>query len=723
MYRAVRRKGDAVAAVEARPGHLHDAYDVGKEVGRGAYAVVHCAKRRFDGERVAVKLVDVFDMPPRKRDRCLREVSLMQPLKHPHVVQMHEAFLDANQLVLVLEWCPGGDLRRAVKRLARAGRRLEEPKIWAQFLQIAEGVLHLHSHRIIHRDLKPANVLVGSKGELKVADLGLGRLLGEESVAALSKVGTPYYVSPEVVAGVGHDWQSDVWSLGCILYELAALRSPFEGKDQKLPEVFRRVKGGEYDRLTQDHYSPALHRLVERMLRVDPARRPTVADVRGFARAALERLVTSGFDLLATAQSASDRITAAVVLAERRQAAGVGGAGVAAAGTAQERAVRRLHGTLTAEVCAAARALRDPMVLSHGDERAEDEGLRREEAWRERARRRLGVVGAVACWLLEVVLSSRAARWDGAEVRAAQEMLAGRPGGAPLAPADYEGRLKLARALVAAAVSAGCDGGALPAAGLAEGVGREACFLLDTLGGMALAELQRTGGATRLLPAELCGEGWARARRLQQAAEDAAAGGAGVEVADVAEEVDEDDMDEDVGGRRESSTADETSATDAHGAPEPPPRLQHIAIEVRDAAPAAAAGLARVASRVGRDLARLEERCGRLEAEAGDAIGAVRVASEDVRHVRGRVSEEREGVRELAEALGEIERDLEACRDAMEGLSDPSGGVSMIREARGGVLALRGELKEMAVREGLLQGAVVAAAMRARREEARRRPG
>lgn len=80
----------------------------------------------------------------------------------------------------------------------------------------------------MHRDIKPANVLVGSSGSLKIGDLGLGRQLSEQTMEAFSKVGTPYYVSPEVVRGAGYDWKSDVWSLGCLLYELASLRSPFE---------------------------------------------------------------------------------------------------------------------------------------------------------------------------------------------------------------------------------------------------------------------------------------------------------------------------------------------------------------------------------------------------------------------------------------------------------------------------------------------------------------
>ena len=158
--------------------------------------------------------------------------------------------------------CPPseGDLKRLIKKTAEAGKTLDEATIWSSFAQVGRGLgeegtlpqgcvcaqrgsylrlapsfaqitdalRYMHQHRIMHRDIKPANVLVGANGALKIGDLGLGRQLSEQTMEAFSKVGTPYYVSPEVVRGAGYDWKSDVWSMGCLLYELACLRSPFE---------------------------------------------------------------------------------------------------------------------------------------------------------------------------------------------------------------------------------------------------------------------------------------------------------------------------------------------------------------------------------------------------------------------------------------------------------------------------------------------------------------
>ena len=100
----------------------------------------------------------------------------------------------------------------------------------------------------MHRDLKPANIFIDNKGELKLGDLGLGRAMSSQTYEAYSRVGTPLYMSPEVLEGSGYDTKSDVWSLGCIAYELCCLKSPFKSdkKDMSLYDLFQSIKEGKY---------------------------------------------------------------------------------------------------------------------------------------------------------------------------------------------------------------------------------------------------------------------------------------------------------------------------------------------------------------------------------------------------------------------------------------------------------------------------------------------
>lgn len=257
---------------------LRHEYDVGKAVGKGGYAVVYKGTRRSDGLTVAIKQVDIFEMSVKKRERCLREVQLLGNLQHPAIIGMLDSFLDDNVLVIVFEWAAGGDLKRLLKRHLRERRLIDEAAVWSHFRQVVGALAHMHAHRVMHRDVKPANVLVTARG-LKVGDLGLGRHFSQETQEVKSKVGTPYYVSPEVVKGLPYSWSSDVWSLGCLLYELAALRSPFQTEDANLYDVFRRISKADYDPLPAARFSRPLLSLVRRMLVVDPEARPELSEV------------------------------------------------------------------------------------------------------------------------------------------------------------------------------------------------------------------------------------------------------------------------------------------------------------------------------------------------------------------------------------------------------------------------------------------------------------
>jgi len=314
--------------------HLRAKYRVGKAVGKGGYAVVYKGARVSDGLPVAVKKVDIRGMPDKKRERCLREVQLLGNVTHGNVVRMLDSFLDDRYLVIVFEWADGGDLRRFVRARREAKKPLDEPEIWTVFAQIVDALAHLHRRDVgvAHRDVKPANVLVVN-GVVKLADLGLGKRVDEGDAPSgagedeasneasadggmRSKVGTPYYVAPEIVRGDAYGLKSDVWSLGCLLYELAALRSPFEmtGPGADVKHVFRRIGKHEFVPLTENgRHSHALVSLITVMLDADPRKRPTMETVRAtcqLARASFDAVDRLGpvRGVYAAAERVCDRL-------------------------------------------------------------------------------------------------------------------------------------------------------------------------------------------------------------------------------------------------------------------------------------------------------------------------------------------------------------------------------------------------------------------------------
>lgn len=189
----------------------------------------HCQADMILGEKdVALKRIKFCDIPnSRERTDLFKEVQLLQQLKHPNIINYSISFVEGNELYIVLELADGGDLSKLIRYFQRKNELLTERSITKYYIQICSAVKYIHSKRILHRDIKPANIFMTSDGCVKLGDFGHGRFFGQNTRAAHSIVGTFYYMSPERIQESGYSFSSDIWSLGCILYELITLHSPF----------------------------------------------------------------------------------------------------------------------------------------------------------------------------------------------------------------------------------------------------------------------------------------------------------------------------------------------------------------------------------------------------------------------------------------------------------------------------------------------------------------
>jgi serine/threonine-protein kinase len=183
---------------------------------------------------VAIKSLPAEVMGNRKaRSRFSREARVLASLNHPNIATIHDELEEAEGVVhLVLEYVPGQTL---AERIAKKPLKLEEALSIA--LQIAEAVAAAHEHDVIHRDLKPGNIKITPEGKVKVLDFGLAKAVGGEAVDQQSTVtepgrviGTPAYMSPEQARGKPTDKRSDIWSFGCVLYEMLTGRILFKGE-------------------------------------------------------------------------------------------------------------------------------------------------------------------------------------------------------------------------------------------------------------------------------------------------------------------------------------------------------------------------------------------------------------------------------------------------------------------------------------------------------------
>lgn len=177
---------------------------------------------------VALKEINFYDIPnSTSRMDCLKEVKLLQQLKHPNIINYNVSLIQDAKLFIVLELADGGDLSKLIKYYQKKGQIINERIILKYFTQVCSAVKYIHSKRILHRDIKPANIFMTSDGVVKLGDFGLGRFFSQNTRDAHSIVGTFYYMSPERIRESGYGFSSDVWSLGCVLYELITLYSPF----------------------------------------------------------------------------------------------------------------------------------------------------------------------------------------------------------------------------------------------------------------------------------------------------------------------------------------------------------------------------------------------------------------------------------------------------------------------------------------------------------------
>ncbi len=184
-------------------------------------------------------------------------------------------------MYIAIEWADKGDLKRFIKKICQEGDKLDEIRLIEYTRQLGSALQHMHEKRIIHRDLKPANILIFSDGTLKLGDLGLGRYMSDETFKAFSKVGTPLYMSPEVIRNDGYDFKSDVWSLGCVIYELVTFKSPFRTDEKiSLYDLFTKINKGDYPKILDEKYSPFIKDLIEKMLKVNPEERVSLEEVR-----------------------------------------------------------------------------------------------------------------------------------------------------------------------------------------------------------------------------------------------------------------------------------------------------------------------------------------------------------------------------------------------------------------------------------------------------------
>ena len=282
-------------------------FQILNRLGEGSFSSVWKAKRLSDGKEYAMKKVKMGKLSEKEKQNALNEVRILASIQSPYIIGYKEAFLDDSSMTLciIMEFAPGGDILHKIEKHRKNRTSFTETEIWAAFIQMLRGLKILHDNKILHRDLKCANVFLAADGVAKLGDLNVSKVAKNDLV--YTQTGTPYYASPEVWKDKPYDSKCDIWSLGCVIYEMAALKPPFRANDMQ--GLFRKVQKGVFDKIPS-HYSKDLFDIIALCLQISPSARPScdqllnhpivVKHANNMESMETEETVSSRMDLLKT---------------------------------------------------------------------------------------------------------------------------------------------------------------------------------------------------------------------------------------------------------------------------------------------------------------------------------------------------------------------------------------------------------------------------------------
>ena len=206
-------------------------YDMIKKIGAGSFGSAWlCHKSGKPEPKFVMKLIDMNGMSPDKVRGALQEADVLREVSSPFIVKYVDAFVHDSQLAIAMEYCGGGDLDKQIEEHRKSGTPYFENEVKVVLHQLATALHRVHSTNIIHRDVKAENVFISSDGRYKLGDFGVSRVLRGEMDMAKTNIGTPYYASPEMCKENAYSFQSDIWALGVLMYEVMNFHRPFENE-------------------------------------------------------------------------------------------------------------------------------------------------------------------------------------------------------------------------------------------------------------------------------------------------------------------------------------------------------------------------------------------------------------------------------------------------------------------------------------------------------------
>ena len=251
-------------------------FEIVKQLGKGSYGTVYVVRSKLDKNTYVMKKMELNHLKESQQRECYREVSILRKVSHPHIIKYYSSFLENESLCIIMEYAELGDLYTLIKHYKRHQKFFEEIILWRIAFEVLNGLEYLHSNNIIHRDIKCLNLFLSKDHHVKIGDLGVSTITSLGGMHC-TRVGTPLYLSPELVKQVPYDYKTDIWSFGCSLYHLASLDPPFTGNN--LIVLGNNIVKGRPKELP-GFYSNELKDFIGKMLTKKPEKRPSATDAK-----------------------------------------------------------------------------------------------------------------------------------------------------------------------------------------------------------------------------------------------------------------------------------------------------------------------------------------------------------------------------------------------------------------------------------------------------------
>ena len=251
-------------------------FEIVKQLGKGSYGTVYVVRSKLDKNTYVMKKMELNHLKESQQRECYREVSILRKVSHPNIIKYYSSFLENESLCIIMEYAELGDLYTLIKHYKRHQKFFEEIILWRIAFEVLNGLEYLHSNNIIHRDIKCLNLFLSKDHHVKIGDLGVSTITSFGGMHC-TRVGTPLYLSPELVKQVPYDYKTDIWSFGCSLYHLASLDPPFTGNN--LIVLGNNIVKGRPKELP-GFYSNELKDFIGKMLTKKPEKRPSAKDAK-----------------------------------------------------------------------------------------------------------------------------------------------------------------------------------------------------------------------------------------------------------------------------------------------------------------------------------------------------------------------------------------------------------------------------------------------------------